>query len=44
MIIQPALATLFVCVFFIRSKYISNIACIKVLKTKSILLILVHPN
>ena len=27
MIIQPALATLFVFVFFIR-KYISNIACV----------------
>ena len=33
MIIQPALATLFVFVFFIR-KYISKFACIKVMKTK----------
>ena len=32
MIIQPALATLFVFVFFIR-KYIFNIACVKVMKT-----------
>ena len=42
MIIQPALATLFIFVFFIR-KYIFNIACVKVMKT-TVLSISVHPN
>ena len=40
MIIQPALATLFVFVFFIRN---INIACVKVMKT-TILSISVHSN